>query len=135
MAFIDGDHFDESQCRDLLGRTQIGHVALSVRALPAVVPLPYAVTDAGIFIGCDVDQVAEAMERSVVALQSDGFDEDARKRWTVLVIGLTQRTRHDEIDPGQLGALGTANVNVVLNAFHLFRLDPNVFSGQWLKDF
>jgi hypothetical protein len=132
MGFIEGDHFDDVQCRDLLGRTRIGRIGLSIGAVPAVIPIRYELSDTGILVGCGVDQVAKAMENSVIALQSDGFDEDSQKRWTVLAIGPTHRIGALELRSHAPEQHATAwDVDAVRNAPHLFHLEPGVLSGRW----
>jgi hypothetical protein len=114
----------------------VGRIGLSIGAVPAVIPIRYEVSEAGILVACSIDQVAKAMEHTVVALQSYGFDEDIRKRWTVLAIGPTERIATHRLDTGGPDVdLPTWNFGSVRDAPHLFRLDPGVLSGRWLDGF
>ena len=132
MGLIEGDHFDDGQCLALLGRTQFGRVGLSIGAVPAVVPIRYDLQPDGIVLACSVDQVAKALERAIVALQSDGFDEDVQKRWTVLAVGLTERL--EPPGPAERGPSSPRREerDRFWSASHFFRLRPEVFSGRWL---
>lgn len=135
MGFIEGDHFDDVQCRELLGRTRIGRIGLSIGAIPAVVPIRYELAESDILVTCEVNQVAKAMENAVIALQSDGFDEDSRKRWTVLAIGYAHRIAGWEFPlPETELKMSSFDVEAMLNARHIFRLAPGVLSGRWLED-
>ena len=132
MGLIEGDHFDDHQCLDLLRRSQIGRVGLSLGAVPAIVPVRYEMHPDGIVVASSIDQVAKAMERAIVALQCDGFDEDERKRWTVLAVGPTERVDSEEAAAMAGGFRMTAQ-DAFWSASHFFSLRPEVFSGRWLE--
>jgi uncharacterized protein len=79
---------DESECLALLGLAAVGRLALSVRALPVVLPVNFALVDDGILIrtagGTKFDA---ACDRAVVAFEIDGFDAMSHTGWSVLVQG------------------------------------------------
>ena len=128
MGLIEGDHFDDHECLELLRRSQVGRVGLSIGAVPAVVPVRYEMQPGGIVLASSIEQVAKAMEGAVIALQCDGFDEDERKRWTVLAVGTTER-----IDPYTIPATSRAPHPGGWDASHFFWFRPEVFSGRWLE--
>ena len=78
---------EEDECLRLLGSAAIGRLALSVRALPVVLPVNFALADDGIVIrtgaGTKLDQ---ACDQTVVAFEVDRFDTmSPRTGWSVLV--------------------------------------------------
>ena len=130
MGLIDGHDFEAAKCLDLLRRNRHGHLGLSIQALPVVVPVRYAVANAGLVIGVDQNQLASAIDRAVIALHSEGFDEDVRKRWSVLAIGTTRPIGAEEMGPGWLDV--GSGIDAVRDAAHLFHFEPKMLSGGWL---
>jgi nitroimidazol reductase NimA-like FMN-containing flavoprotein (pyridoxamine 5'-phosphate oxidase superfamily) len=79
------------ECLALLRRGTLGRVALSAAALPVVVPVPYALTDAGIVIRLGDDpSIDEALVDSVVAFSVDDIDPVNHTGWSVLVTGVAR---------------------------------------------
>ncbi len=78
----------EDECMRLLRSAAIGRLALSVRALPVVLPVNFALASDGIVIrtgaGTKLDQ---ACDHAVVAFEVDGFDPITQTGWSVLVQG------------------------------------------------
>ncbi len=79
---------DETECRALLASATIGRIALSVRALPVVLPVNFALLEESILIrtggGSKFDA---ACHEAVVAFEVDGFDALSHTGWSVLVQG------------------------------------------------
>jgi nitroimidazol reductase NimA-like FMN-containing flavoprotein (pyridoxamine 5'-phosphate oxidase superfamily) len=79
---------EEGECRELLATAAIGRLALSVEALPVVLPVNFALQTDGILIrtggGTKFDA---ACDQSVVAFEVDGFDAMSHTGWSVLVQG------------------------------------------------
>jgi len=78
-----------AECRRLLDSEDLGRVALSVAALPSVVPVLYCVVGDRIIFGVDNDLYA-ALCDNIVAFEVDHVDEDRNVGWTVLVVGRSQ---------------------------------------------
>ena len=86
----------------LLARTPVGRVALSVGALPVILPVYCAlyrdamllrtVPGAGTDPAAPFDPVGEA----VVAFQADAFTAEGAADWSVLVQGVARRLSRDE---------------------------------------
>lgn len=131
---IEGDPFDEAECRTLLARTQFGRVGLSLAAVPVVLPVRYAIRADDFYLAVTVGQLAEALDGSVIALQADGYHEDSGRRWTALAIGPAQR----------IGVLGERSENITPDpssephsqAFsHIFPEVPSeLLSDPWSGD-
>lgn len=79
---------DEDTCMDLLSGVVFGRVALSIHALPRIVPVRFAVHRGRIcaHVQGTVD-LSEALDGAVVALQADGYDDRAEQVWTVHLVG------------------------------------------------
>lgn len=79
---------DPGECRALLGASGIGRLALSVHALPVVLPVNFTLVGDGILIrtgaGSKFDQ---ACDQAVVGFEIDGYDSMTQTGWSVLVQG------------------------------------------------
>jgi hypothetical protein len=73
-------------CALLRGAGRFGHVSLSVRALPMIVPVTFSVEDdaAVVVWGRALDRTSPQVG-DVVAFQTEGRDSEGR--WSVLVLG------------------------------------------------
>jgi uncharacterized protein len=93
---------DEDACRRLLGTTGTGRIGFTDGAVPAILPVPFAVQDGHVMIperrGSPVES---ALRGAVVAFQVDSFDTGTRTGWSVTVVGLTRLVS----DPRDVAAL------------------------------
>jgi len=79
---------DERECRVLLGGVSIGRVGLSIRAMPVVLPVNFALLpDAIVVCTSPGSKLEAACNHAIVAFQADGVDLDDRTGWSVLVQG------------------------------------------------
>jgi len=79
-----------TDCLAKLSSHEIGRVSTTLRALPAVFPVHYALDVDSIVYGTVVGTKFHAATRqSVVAFEVDDFDRTARTGWSVLVVGQT----------------------------------------------
>jgi nitroimidazol reductase NimA-like FMN-containing flavoprotein (pyridoxamine 5'-phosphate oxidase superfamily) len=89
----------ESECMQLLEQAPIGRVGVNLGALPAVLPVNFAVLDGDIVIrtggGTKLDA---ALSNAVVAFEVDGFDEVSRTGWSVMLTGVAKEIT----DPAEL---------------------------------
>ena len=133
MGLIEGDHFDDEQCLAQLGRAQFGRIALTLQAVPVVVPVRYALSDGGtILFTVSVDQLREALHGTVTTLQADGFDEASGRRWSVIAVGTTRRVEvSDGIGLREIASLSVPDATAV-EQDTVFRLDHQILSGRWL---
>jgi nitroimidazol reductase NimA-like FMN-containing flavoprotein (pyridoxamine 5'-phosphate oxidase superfamily) len=83
-----------TECLALLATTEFGHLTLTRRALPTVVPAHYALHEDRVVIhaamGGDPDLWRDG---EIVALHVDAFDTDRRAGWSVSVTGAAQEQR------------------------------------------
>jgi nitroimidazol reductase NimA-like FMN-containing flavoprotein (pyridoxamine 5'-phosphate oxidase superfamily) len=79
-----------AECLRLLGGERIGRVAISVNALPAILPVRFALDRDEIFFRAAPGGVlAEATRQSVIAFEADG-SEPGVGSWSVLATGLAR---------------------------------------------
>jgi nitroimidazol reductase NimA-like FMN-containing flavoprotein (pyridoxamine 5'-phosphate oxidase superfamily) len=78
-----------ARCFDLLATLAVGRVGVSVRALPAILPVAYVVVGERVVLrsvpGAKLDA---AVHRSVVAFETDRYDPAGTWGWSVLVQGV-----------------------------------------------
>lgn len=90
-------------CLRRLGPTGIGRVAVSFGALPAVLPVNYAVLDGDVvFQTTPGTKLAAATRNAVVAFEVDDIDRLSHMGWSVMVVG----PAHEVTDPAELAATG-----------------------------
>jgi hypothetical protein len=79
---------DEQECRRLLAARRIGRLAFSHGAMPAVVPVTFAVRDDDVLIPARLDGfLAAGVRGAVVALEVDSYLDEPGAGWTVTVVG------------------------------------------------
>ncbi len=88
------------ECFELLGRMPVGRIAVTVDALPVVLPVNFAVLDGAIvFRTIEGTKLAAATSGSVVAFEVDGYEPDGRSGWSVMVQGVsTEVTEPDQLE-------------------------------------
>lgn len=109
------EHLTERDCRSLLAADSLGRVAFTVGALPAILPVSYALLDGDIVFRTDEgSKMRAALDRAVVAFEIDGTDAQAKTGWSVLVVGHAkalwrisdlERARTLNLQPSAPGAL------------------------------
>lgn len=93
----------EDECFALLRRGEIGRVSTSLRALPVILPVTYAMDgDTVVFRTGVGTKFHAATRRAVVAFEVDDFDRKARTGWSVMVVGealeVTDQADIDRLD-------------------------------------
>jgi nitroimidazol reductase NimA-like FMN-containing flavoprotein (pyridoxamine 5'-phosphate oxidase superfamily) len=131
MPLIDNglEILSPEQCHDLLRRNDLGRVAVTVAALPAIFPVNYALLDGDIvFRTGDGTKLRVAVEHAVVAFQIDHYDRSMASGWSVLAVGLAQEvTDPDELDrAARLGLRPFA----AGDRSHFVRIRPEFLSGR-----
>lgn len=77
-----------SECLGLLGSVPVGRIAVSERAIPAILPVNFVVFGDSIVVRTAAGgPLARAVSGSVVAFEVDGFDRFSKTGWSVLVVG------------------------------------------------
>lgn len=90
MHVVGGElsEIDRAECLSPLAGAEIGRVAFTVRALPAVHPVAFVLDgDEIVFRAAAGSTLAAATRHAVIGFQVDRIDPDTRTGWTVLGIG------------------------------------------------
>ncbi|WP_236825963.1 MULTISPECIES: pyridoxamine 5'-phosphate oxidase family protein [unclassified Blastococcus] len=79
---------DEDECRSLLRTAEVGRLAVTTGALPAIVPVPFAVHDGAVVIPtCTGSALVPAVRGAVVAFAVDSYRPRDLGGWGVNVVG------------------------------------------------
>lgn len=86
---------DTDECVGLLASRSVGRLGVSVRALPTILPVSYAVVDGRVLVRTGAGSRLDAAARdAVVAFEVDDIDEGQGTGWSVVVTGMA--TEQDE---------------------------------------
>lgn len=102
----------ETESLSLLAGAQIGRVVVSMKALPAALPVNYRLIDREIYFRTTAGtKLAAAVNRTVVAFEVDEFDAYGTSGWSVLVVGaarlVTDRAERELLDEVGIHSWGT----------------------------
>jgi uncharacterized protein len=82
------DAIPEPECWNLLATSAIGRIALSLRALPAILPVQYYLTGRTLAVCLGHYQLPEhALDQAVIAFSADSIDPGTRSGWSVQIQG------------------------------------------------
>ncbi|HZN13983.1 MAG TPA: pyridoxamine 5'-phosphate oxidase family protein [Acidimicrobiales bacterium] len=119
------------ECLRRLGRNGIGRIGLSIGALPAILPVMYAVVDGEIYFQTQPGaKMAAATENAIVAFEVDDSDLLRHTGWSVLVVGRAER-----VDGPSAALLGPPLLRWVghRDADVLVRIRPEMVSGRQIQ--
>lgn len=92
---VDGaapESLSRAECLDLLASLPIGRLVYTRRALPAVQPVNFVLSDGEIIIRAGRGgKVAAAARGDIVAFETDALDPSTRSGWSVTVIGRSRQ--------------------------------------------
>jgi len=110
----------ERECWELLASVSVGRVALSVRALPAILPVQYYL-DGRMLAVClgHRELPASSLDDTVVAFAADAIDPATRSGWSVQVQGRSALAPEPRLD-AECGWPAAGQV---------IRIDPVLVSG------
>jgi hypothetical protein len=127
------EHLDDATCRRLLAGARLGRLGFTDGAMPAIVPVTYAVRDGCAVIPARRDgALMTAVRGAVVALQVDSYLDELGPGWSVTALGPARAIRQPAgvagiealglfpDDPGPAGGF----VAVRLALIRGWRLDP-----------
>lgn len=118
------------ECLELLARSSVGRIAVSVNALPAIFPVNFAVMGEGVVFRTGTGmKLAAAVTNSVVAFEVDEFDHDHRGGWSVMVVGKASEIADDsELQVAERLELRPWAIGVERTRF--IRIDTEMISGR-----
>ena len=89
------DVLSTAECHDFLARESLGRVAVSIGALPVILPVFYVSRERSIwFFTEDGTKLNAAVNNSIVAFEVDRVDEAGG--WSVLVVGRCEEEHNGE---------------------------------------
>ncbi len=119
---------NEEICLDLLMREEVGRIAVSVSALPAIFPVNYRMIDGDVmFLTGDGIKANAAIEGNVVGFEVDHIDPESRTGWSVLIVGQARL-----VGAAERAAMGDLHLSPWAGGFksHLVRIHPEFISGR-----
>jgi hypothetical protein len=82
------EDLDEAECRRLLAASSIGRLGFTDGALPAIVPVPFAMHHGDVLVAARRgSSVVRAVRGAVVAFEVGTVDPASRAGWSVTVVG------------------------------------------------
>lgn len=119
------------ECLVLLGTARVGRLGVTIRALPAIVPVNYAMDDDRIVIrSVPGSKLDAATAESVVAFEVDDHDPDGAWGWSVLVQGIAEEVT----DPDEIAALRANGLRAWAypdgEAHRWLRIETEVVTGR-----
>ena len=124
---------DEEECLTLLSQRTIGRVALTMKAMPVVLPVNYCFIDGAIaFRTGDGVKLTAATQNAVVAFQVDDIDPVTHTGWSVLALGIARALT----TPADLAWAETLPLRPWApgSKDHVVRLVPEFLSGRRITD-
>lgn len=120
----------EDECRDLLGTVPLGRVVFTDRALPAVQPVSFALSDGEVIIVTAAgSKLSVAVRDAIVAFETDDFDPEIAEGWSVVVIGHARVIENGDRD--RLSNL-PLNPRTPDEPTHYIAITPELISGRRL---
>lgn len=120
------------ECLGLLARASVGRIGVSMSALPAILPVNFAMLGDDIVFRTGTGmKLAAAVTNTIVAFEVDEFDHVHHTGWSVLVVGTASEimaaadlaaARELGLDPWALGVEHT----------RFIRIDTEMVSGRRL---
>ena len=115
---------DERECWELLGSVSVGHVGLSIGALPSVLPAQYYRDGQTLVICLGSDEVPmSSLIDAVIAFSVDAFDSSSGVGWAVQAQGIA----HHATTGGMPTSSGQESGEQVVH------LEPVNLKGQRLR--
>lgn len=119
---------DEQLCRKLLEGESVGRIAVSISALPAILPVNYRMVDGDVvFLTGDGLKSNAAIAGHVVGFEVDHLDPERRTGWSVMMVG-----RARMVPDGEREAMGDLDLSPWAGGAkaHLVRIHPEFISGR-----
>jgi nitroimidazol reductase NimA-like FMN-containing flavoprotein (pyridoxamine 5'-phosphate oxidase superfamily) len=122
---------DRAQCLELLSASALGRIAVTVSALPLILPVNFLLDGDRILIRTGIGTKLEAATRdAVVAFEADHVEPFGHTGWSVCVIGRASELR-DREDLARASALPLPHWTQD-GASHLMAVSLDVVSGRRL---
>ena len=126
-----GGDLDERECWDLLASESVGRIALSVRALPAILLVQYYLDGRTLGICLGQHRIpTTSVNDAVMAFAADAIDDSSNSGWTIQVQGLAHVPMASGVprDCGQPAAGQIVHIEPATISGHRFILCPFISS-------
>jgi hypothetical protein len=111
------------RCWELLGTASLGSLALSVRALPVILPVQYCLTGHRVAVCLGHHEIPErSLHDAVIAFTVGAIDPATRSGWSVQVQGRSFISRRD----------GFGTLCDQAAAAQLAEIEPSIVSGYYV---
>lgn len=117
----------EEECWALLATASVGRIALSVRALPMILPVQYYLDGRRLVTCLGHHQIPErSLDDAVVAFAADAIDPVSQSGWAVEVLGRSTIPREHGVtaDCGHPGTGQLVNIDAETISGHAVHLCP-----------
>jgi uncharacterized protein len=120
-----------SECLELLAQVEIGRIALSMDALPVILPVAFALIDDQVhFWSMRDSKVDAAVDNRVVAFESGAYEPEAGTGWSVLIQGMTQVVHGSD---STASPVHPSKWDISEDRHRMIRIQPRVFTGQRIR--
>ncbi|WP_163511596.1 pyridoxamine 5'-phosphate oxidase family protein [Fodinicola acaciae] len=123
---------DHDQCLDLLATQPVGRIVYTLRAMPAVLPVTFAVHNGGIVIKTNASsRLAKATRGAIVAFEVDEYDQAVERGWSVVIIGPSEEVTK----PAELAAIRSLPLKpwTTYQRQTFISIRPHVVTGRRLR--
>ncbi|MFE7978917.1 pyridoxamine 5'-phosphate oxidase family protein [Streptomyces shenzhenensis] len=124
---------DRLECLRLLAKVPVGRVVYTRQALPAVLPINFALdTDASVLLHTSPDSdLVRAIDGVVVAFEADEFDAATRSGWSVVVTGRATLVT-DPVENERLSQIGPSSWMPLRDPVFV-RIESEMVTGRELR--
>ena len=121
-----------AECLALLRTVPVGRVGISMRALPVVLPVSFAVLgDDVVFRTGTGTKLGAAVDQAIVAFEADDVDFARGSGWSVCVTGRASEVYH----PDELAAVAALEPAPLVrgSSAHVVRVRSDILTGRRLR--
>jgi hypothetical protein len=119
------------ECLARLASTQVGHIGVSIDALPVIFPVHFTLADESILfrttLGTKLDSAASS---AVVAFQVDEYDAAEQGWWSVLLQGIASPIAEQAAEIGPGGSASSSDWSSAGETSRLLRVDSHTMTGR-----
>ena len=122
----------DGECLRLMASAPVGRIVYTVRAMPAVEPVNFALLNGQVVFRTEPgSKLAAAVSHSVVAFQADQLDYVTHTGWSVTIVGTAQEVS----DPAEVARLQEGGLVSWApgERKHFVRIKPGVITGRRLR--
>jgi hypothetical protein len=118
------EQIPSQRCWELLGTVSVGNLALSVRALPVILPVQYCLTGHRLVVCPGHNAIPErSLHDAVIAFTAGAIDPATRSGWSVQLQGRSFIARRDGFD---------ASCDQPVAA-QIVEIEPGMVSGYYVR--